>query len=107
MSKWFKNALFYEIYPTSYKDSNNDGIGDLNGITSKLEYVKELGFDSIWLNPFYKSPFMDGGYDVSDYFKVDEKFGTVSDFVKLTTISLSITFFMNALFSSNFNMAPI
>ena len=64
MSKWFENALFYEIYPTSFKDSNDDGIGDLKGIASKLEYIKDLGFNAILLNPFYVSPFMDGGYDV-------------------------------------------
>ena len=58
----FKELVFYEIYPTSFYDSNNDGIGDLNGITSKLDYIQELGFNAIWLNPFYLSPFNDGGY---------------------------------------------
>lgn len=83
MSSWLKNAVFYEIYPTSFKDSNGDGIGDLNGITSKLSYVKDLGFNAIWLNPFYKSPFKDGGYDVSDFFDVDPRFGTMEDFENL------------------------
>jgi alpha-glucosidase len=83
MSKWFENALFYEIYPTSFKDSNDDGIGDLKGIASKLEYIKDLGFNAIWLNPFYVSPFMDGGYDVKDYFNVDPKFGTMKDWSSL------------------------
>lgn len=83
MSSWLKDAIFYEIYPTSFKDSNDDGIGDLNGITSKLDYVHDLGFNAIWLNPFYKSPFKDGGYDVSDFFSVDERFGTIDDFKKL------------------------
>ncbi len=84
MSSWKDNLVFYEIYPTSFKDSNNDGIGDLNGITSKLDYVKSLGFNAIWINPFYKSPFKDGGYDVSDFFDVDSKFGTLEDFKNLT-----------------------
>lgn len=65
-------------------DSNNDGIGDLKGIESKLEYVKELGCNAIWLNPFYKSPFLDGGYDISDFFDVDPRFGTIEDFKSLT-----------------------
>ena len=83
MNNWIKEAIFYEIYPTSFKDSNNDGIGDLNGITSKLDYVKDLGFNAIWINPFYKSPFKDGGYDVSDFFDVDPRFGTLEDFKNL------------------------
>ena len=78
-----KDLIFYEIYPTSFYDSNNDGIGDLNGIKEKLEYVKDLGFNAIWLNPFYKSPFKDGGYDVSDFFDVDPRFGTLKDFDEL------------------------
>ena len=73
----------YEIYPTSFYDSNGDGIGDLNGIIEKLDYVKDLGVNSIWFNPFYKSEFADGGYDVVDYYKVDERFGTNEDFVRL------------------------
>lgn len=68
--EWLKNAVFYNIYPQSYKDSNGDGIGDLNGITQKLDYIHYTGFNALWLNPFYESPFRDGGYDVSDYYKV-------------------------------------
>lgn len=83
MTKWIKDSIFYEIYPTSFKDSNGDGIGDLNGITSKLDYVNDLGFNAIWINPFYKSPFKDGGYDVSDFFSIDSKFGTLNDFQNL------------------------
>lgn len=83
MSNWIKDALFYEIYPISFKDSNGDGLGDLNGIISKLEYVKELGFNAIWLNPFYKSTFKDGGYDITDFFKVDRRFGTLQHFKNL------------------------
>lgn len=80
MSNWLKSAIFYEIYPNSYMDSNGDGYGDLKGITSKLDYIKALGADAIWLNPHYDSPFMDGGYDVRDYFKVSSRFGTEADF---------------------------
>jgi len=79
----FKNLIFYEIYPTSFYDSNNDGIGDLKGIELKLDYIKDLGFNAIWLNPFFKSPFRDGGYDVEDFFDVDPKFGTIEDFKSL------------------------
>ena len=75
--------IAYEIYPTSFSDSNNDGIGDLNGITSKLEYIQGMGFNAIWLNPFYRSPFKDGGYDVEDFFDVDPRFGTMNDFRRL------------------------
>ena len=80
----FRDLIFYEIYPTSFYDSNNDGIGDLKGIEAKLDYVKNLGCNAIWLNPFYKSPFLDGGYDVEDFFDVDPKFGTIDDFKSLT-----------------------
>lgn len=80
MSTWLKNAVFYEIYPNSFADSNGDGYGDFVGITSKLDYIKELGCNAIWLNPHYDSPFMDGGYDVRDYFKVSDRFGTEEDF---------------------------
>lgn len=75
--------IVYEIYPISFCDSNNDGIGDLNGIASKLEYIQSMGFNAIWLNPFYRSPFKDGGYDVEDFFDVDPCFGTMNDFKKL------------------------
>src|ERR1044071_1251851 len=64
---WWKHAVFYEIYPRSFKDSNGDGIGDLNGITSKLDYLARLGVDAVWITPFYPSPQVDFGYDVSDY----------------------------------------
>lgn len=78
-----KDLVFYEIYPTSFFDSNNDGIGDLKGIEEKLDHVKNLGANAIWLNPFYVSPFKDGGYDVEDFFAVDSRFGTMKDFVSL------------------------
>ena len=81
--KDFKKLRFYEIYPTSFYDSNGDGIGDLRGITMKLDYVKELGFNAIWFNPFFKSPFKDGGYDVSDFFDIDPRFGTLEDYKEM------------------------
>ena len=83
MANNFKDLIFYEIYPTSFYDSNNDGIGDLKGVEEKLDYIKELGCNAIWLNPFYDSPFKDGGYDVRNFKKVDSKFGTNKDFVSL------------------------
>jgi glycosidase len=77
--KWVERAAFYEIYPQTFKDSNGDGIGDLKGIISELDYVKSLGVDAIWLNPFYVSPFRDAGYDVSDYYHVAPRYGTDQD----------------------------
>lgn len=77
------NSIIYNVYPTSFYDSNGDGIGDLPGITEKLEYIKQFA-DIVWVNPVYKSPFRDGGYDVQDYFAIDEKFGTLEDVKKLT-----------------------
>lgn len=78
--KWWKEAVGYQIYPASFKDSNNDGIGDINGIRQKLSYLKELGIDFIWINPIYQSPFVDNGYDISDYQAILEKFGTMDEF---------------------------
>ncbi len=80
MSSWLRTAVFYEIYPNSFLDTDGDGYGNLNGITQKLDYIKSLGFNALWLNPIYDSPFMDGGYDVRDYFKVSPRFGTEEDF---------------------------
>ena len=79
----FKDLIFYEIYPTSFYDSNNDGIGDLRGIREKLEYIRDLGFNAVWLNPFYLSPFHDGGYDVKDFYSVDPRFGNMEDYKEL------------------------
>ncbi|MDO7879686.1 MAG: alpha-glucosidase [Enterococcus mundtii] len=78
--KWWKEAVGYQIYPASFKDSNNDGIGDIKGIREKLSYLKELGIDFLWINPIYQSPFVDNGYDISDYQAILEKFGTMDEF---------------------------
>lgn len=77
--KWLNNAVFYQIYPQTFYDTNADGIGDLEGIIQKLDYVKSLGVDGIWINPFFESPFNDAGYDVSDYYKVAPRYGTNED----------------------------
>jgi alpha-glucosidase len=80
---WWQTSVFYEIYPRSFADSNNDGIGDLNGITSKLDYLHELGVDAIWITPCFPSPQVDFGYDVSDYEAIDPMYGTMNDFDRL------------------------
>ena len=77
---WWKEAVIYQIYPRSFKDSNGDGIGDLKGITEKLDYLKELGVDAVWISPFFKSPNADNGYDISDYRDIMDEFGTMEDF---------------------------
>ena len=82
-TSWLKNSVFYEIYPQSFYDSNSDGIGDLRGITIKLDYIKNLGCNAIWINPIYDSPFMDAGYDVRDYKKIAARYGTMDDFTHL------------------------
>lgn len=76
---WWKEAIFYQIYPRSFKDSNNDGIGDINGITSKLDYLRDLGINALWICPFYDSPNADNGYDIRDYKKIMKEFGTLDD----------------------------
>ena len=73
---WLSDALFYQIYPSSYMDTDGNGIGDLPGITSKLDYIKSLGVNALWLNPIFESGWFDGGYDVIDFYKVDPRFGT-------------------------------
>ena len=79
----FKDRIIYQIYPLSFKDSNNDGVGDLNGIISKLPYLKSLGIGIIWLSPIYDSPMHDNGYDIRDYYKINPLFGTMEDFDNL------------------------
>jgi alpha-glucosidase len=80
---WWKHAVIYEIYPRSFQDSNGDGIGDLNGITERLDYLQALGVDAIWISPMYPSPQVDFGYDISDYENVDPQYGTLKDFDRL------------------------
>lgn len=85
--RWWKESVVYQIYPRSFCDSNGDGIGDLNGITGKLDYLKELGVDVIWLSPVYKSPNDDNGYDISDYQAIMDEFGTMEDFDRMLAIA--------------------
>ena len=79
-SRWYKDAVVYQIYPRSFCDSNGDGIGDLRGIISKLDYIKDLGVNAVWLSPIYKSPNDDNGYDISNYRDIMDEFGTMADF---------------------------
>lgn len=81
--KWWNDKIAYQIYPKSFLDTNGDGIGDLRGIISKLDYLKELGIDIIWLSPIYKSPFVDQGYDIADYYAIAQEFGTMEEFDEL------------------------
>ena len=83
MVNWLKDACFYEIYPQSFKDSNDDGIGDFGGIIEKLDYIKQLGCNALWINPCYDSPFKDAGYDVRDYKLIAPRYGTNEDAAKL------------------------
>lgn len=83
MPKWLNDAVFYEIYPQSFNDTNGDGIGDINGITEKLDYIRDLGCNALWLNPCFDSPFKDAGYDVRDYKKVAPRYGTNDDLFRL------------------------
>ncbi len=80
---WWKEAIVYQIYPRSFKDSNSDGVGDLRGIIQQLDYIQSLGIDAVWLNPIFKSPNDDGGYDISDYYSIQPEFGTMEDFDEL------------------------
>src|SRR2546423_9841901 len=82
-SNWWHDAVVYQIYIRSFADSNGDGIGDLEGIRSRLPYLSDLGVDAIWITPFYRSPMHDHGYDVADYCDIDPMFGTLDDFDKL------------------------
>ncbi|MBQ7793396.1 MAG: glycosylase [Clostridia bacterium] len=83
MKHWLKNAVFYEIYPQSFNDTNADGIGDFEGIIEKLDYIRDMGFTAIWMNPCYDSPFTDAGYDVRNYYKTAERYGTNDDLKRL------------------------
>ncbi len=94
--KWWHDKIACQLYPKSYQDSDGDGIGDLKGIISRLDYLKELGIDMVWLSPIYASPFVDQGYDISDYYKIAPEFGTMEDFeelvagLKVVIISISV-----------------
>ena len=83
MTPWWKKAVVYQVYPKSFQDSNGDGLGDLKGITFRLDYLKKLGIDAIWLSPVYQSPQVDNGYDISDYEAIDPQYGTMADMDKL------------------------
>ncbi len=83
MKKWLEGAVFYEVYPATFKDTDADGIGDLEGIIQKLDYIKDTGFTAIWMNPCFESPFADGGYDISDFYKVAPRYGTNDDLKRL------------------------
>lgn len=84
---WWKTRVFYQVYPRSFMDSTGDGNGDIRGITSKLEYLKQLGIGAIWFSPFFKSPQADGGYDVQDYTKIDPLYGTEADFDEMVKVA--------------------
>jgi alpha-glucosidase len=77
---WWEKTIFYQIYPRSFMDANDDGIGDLKGVESKLTYLKETGIDAVWLSPIFESPMVDFGYDISDYRKIQPEYGTMEDF---------------------------
>ncbi|MHB8544848.1 MAG: alpha-amylase family glycosyl hydrolase, partial [Leptospirales bacterium] len=79
---WYRDAAFYEVPVRSFFDSNRDGIGDFRGLTTKLDYIKSIGMDCIWLLPFYRSPLKDDGYDISDYYSILPEYGTIEDFEK-------------------------
>src|SRR6516164_8922691 len=78
--EWWRHAVIYEVYPQSFQDSDGDGVGDLKGITSRLDYLHDLGIDAIWITPIYPSPGVDNGYDIAEYTEIDPKYGTLQDF---------------------------
>ena len=84
---WWKKAVVYQIYPKSFNDTTGNGTGDIQGIIEKLDYLKELGVEVLWLTPIYKSPQRDNGYDISDYYTIQEEYGTMEDFDQLLSRS--------------------
>ena len=105
---WWRSAVLYQIYPRSYLDTNNDGIGDLPGITQKLDYIASLGVDGIWISPFFTSPMKDFGYDVSNYRDIDPIFGTLEDFDALLerAHSLDLKIIIDLVLSHSSNEHP-
>src|ERR1700744_4133700 len=105
---WWRGAVIYQIYPRSFFDSDGDGVGDLNGITAKLDHVASLGVDGIWLSPFFRSPMKDFGYDVSDYCDVDPTFGTLADFDALLARAheLGLRLVIDQVYSHTSNQHP-
>ena len=105
--KWWHDKVVYQIYPKSFYDSNGDGIGDIPGIISKLDYLKELGADILWLSPIYKSPLADQGYDIADYYAIDPRFGTMEDMDRLIAEGKCEPFIMvamnNTVFQSDYS----
>src|SRR5258708_27353707 len=83
LQDWLESAVFYQIYPQSYYDSNGDGIGDVPGLTAKLDYIRSMGFNALWINPCFASPFQDAGYDITDYTRIASRYGTNADARKL------------------------
>lgn len=81
--EWVSKAVFYQIYPSSFKDSNGDGVGDIQGVIDKLDYIKSIGVNTLWFNPMFSSEFKDGGYDITDFYSIDKRFGTNADFKRL------------------------
>ncbi|MGC4005089.1 MAG: alpha-amylase family glycosyl hydrolase [Pirellulales bacterium] len=81
--RWLEDAVFYQIYPQSFYDTNSDGIGDIPGIIAKLDYIQSIGVNALWLNPVFESPFADAGYDITDFYKVAPRYGTNKDLVRL------------------------
>jgi len=84
-TRWYKDMVFYQVWPRSFKDGNGDGMGDLLGVYEKLDYIKSLGCDGIWCSPIYPSPGADCGYDISDYMEIDPQFGGMEEFRKVLT----------------------
>ncbi|MDK8351914.1 alpha-amylase family glycosyl hydrolase, partial [Gleimia europaea] len=78
--QWWRTAVIYQVYPRSFSDSNNDGLGDVRGVINRLDYLQKLGVDAIWMSPHYPSPQADAGYDVADYFDVNPEYGTLEEF---------------------------
>jgi alpha-glucosidase len=90
LKDWWEKTIFYQIYPRSFMDTNNDGIGDLKGVESKLSYLKESGIDAVWLSPIFESPMVDFGYDISNYTSIQPEYGTMEDFDDMIKLAKSL-----------------